>query len=213
MSGGVIVRRPKSTRKKNSAPSPVEERPPFAVRRFTVDEYHRLIDAGILQDGDPYELLDGWITRKMTKNPPHEVCLRLLHLVLGNLVVEGWMFDSQLAMTLSTSEPEPDGMIVKGTPRDYLSRHPRPDELALVIEVADSSLERDRMKAALYAQDKIARYWIVNLVDRVIEDYSQPTGTRVNAKYKLKKIVGEQEVISLTLGRKTATLAVRDILP
>lgn len=192
---------------------PIDEPPPFPVRRFTVEEYHRMIDAGILKDGDPYELLDGWITRKMTKNPPHEVCLRLLHNILGTQIPTGWMYDSQLTLSLSTSAPEPDGMIVKGTPREYILRHPKPKEIALVIEAAESSLQVDRAKAELYARDGIPRYWLINLVDRVIEDYSQPIGRGPTARYKTMRKYAADESITLTLGRKTLSFTVADVLP
>lgn len=208
MSAVQTTRRAKSPR-----PSFNDDPPPFPVRRFTVDEYHRLIDAGILKDGDPYELLDGWITRKMTKNPPHEVCLRLLHTILGVQIPTDWMYDSQLALSLSSSEPEPDGMIVKGAPRDYISRHPKPKDIALVIEAAESSLMVDRAKAELYARDGIPRYWLINLVDRVIEDFSQPIGRGQTARYKVVRTVTADETISLTLGRKTLSFTVADVLP
>jgi Uma2 family endonuclease len=187
--------------------------PPFAVRRFSVEEYHRLMDVGILRSGDPYELLDGWITLQMTKNPPHEVCLRLLHAVLGSQMPSGWMYDSQLAITLSTSEPEPDGMIVKGSPRDYVSNHPRPRDLALVIEVAEASLTVDRKKAELYARDGVPRYWLINLVDEVVEEHSDPVGKGPTARYKTIRKVDIDGELFLRLGKKTVRCLVADILP
>ncbi len=207
MSAGLVTRRWKRT----SFPS--EDVPPFAVRRFTVDEYHRLMEVGILKDGDPYELLDGWITRKVTYNPAHDVCVDLLAEFFQRNLPKGWRPRIQSSISLSTSEPEPDVAIVRGSARDFLRRHPTPGAIALVIEIADSSLDRDRMKTELYAHDRVSRYWLVNLAERVIEDYSQPTGKGAGAKYKLMTLVPADEEISLMLGRKLLRLKVRDILP
>lgn len=187
--------------------------PPYPVRRFSVDEYHALADAGILTSGDPYELLDGWIVPKMTKNPPHETCLMLLTQAMQQLMPVGWHYRPQTVITLSTSEPEPDGMIARGQPRDYVARHPTQAEVPLVIEIADSSLGLDRQKAALYARDRIARYWIVNLVDRVIEDYTHPIGRAGLARYRTSVTIGEGESVSFLLDRKSYRLAMDDILP
>lgn len=192
---------------------PIDEPPPFPVRRFTVEEYHRLIDAGILKDGDPYELLDGWITRKMTHNPAHDVCIDLLAEFFSRSLPKGWRPRIQSSISLSESEPEPDVAIVRGSARDYSRRHPTPDAIALVIEVADSSLDRDRLKTQLYAQDQIVRYWLVNLTDRVIEEYSQPIGKGPNARYKTMRKIAADQTISLTLGRKTLSFTVADVLP
>jgi Uma2 family endonuclease len=187
--------------------------PPFTLRRFTVEEYHELADAGILQSGDPYELLDGWIVTKMTRKPPHDVCIDLLRELLGEHLPRGWRPRVQSAITLSTSEPEPDAAVVRGAARDYTRRHPGPDDIALVIEVADTSLARDRYKASLYARDGIPRYWLVNLIDRVVEDYSQPTGKGTTAKYRKTEIVPAAGELSLKLGRTALAITVADILP
>ncbi len=208
MSAGLSTRRVKSSR-----PQAADEVPPFAVRRFTVDEYHRLIEAGILQDGDPYELLDGWITQKKTHNPAHDVCVDLLAELFMRMLPKGWRPRIQSSVALSHSEPEPDVAIVAGSARDYLRRHPTPDDIAVVIEVADSSLERDRQKAGLCARDGIARYWLVNLAARVIEDYSQPAGRGSSARYKSVCNLAPDETISLAVGRKTLSFRVREVLP
>src|SRR5262245_63406309 len=120
--------------------SPVFQTPPFPVRRFSVDEYHRLIGAGVFPPDDKSELLDGWITPKMTRNPPHDA---ILDLVKDALLAHatGWRVRVQSAITLATSEPEPDVAIAVGPAMRYLTRHPGPADLALVVEVADSSLD------------------------------------------------------------------------
>jgi Uma2 family endonuclease len=143
--------------------------PPFPMRRFTVDEYHEMIQQGILTEDDDVELLEGWIVNKMAKNPPHEICLRLTELAIDPLIPAGWHRRSQSVVTTFDSEPEPDYIIVSGSVRDYGNRHPGPSEIALLIEVSHSTLDHDRgFKRRLYARAGIPIYWIINLVDRQI---------------------------------------------
>lgn len=187
--------------------------PPFSVRRFTVEEYHKLIDAGFFAENESFELLDGWIVPKMTRKPPHDVCIDLLTEVLGAVLPSGWRPRIQSAITLSTSEPEPDCAVVQGAARDYLARHPMPDDIALVIEVSDNSVRRDRRKARIYAREKLPRYWLINLVDGVIEDHTSPTGDGDAARYKTIKTVSSGGRLSLKLGGKTIEIAVDVLLP
>jgi Uma2 family endonuclease len=190
-----------------------DEPPPYSVRRFTVDEYHKLIDAGFFAENESFELLDGWIVPKMTRKPPHDVCIDLLTEVFGRVLPTGWRPRIQLAITLSTSVPEPDCAIVRGSARDYLDHHPRPDDIALVIEVSDDSLRRDRRKAAIYARDRLPRYWLINLIDGVIEDHSSPTGEGDAARYKSVKTIKPGGRLSLNLSGKVIELAVDELLP
>lgn len=151
------------------------EPPPVPVRRFSVEEYHRLILDGYFGEDERVELLEGWIVPKMTRNPAHDVAIDLAQEVLRGLVPEGWRVRGQSAVTMPDSEPEPDLAVVRGRARDYRDRHPGPDDMALVVEVADSSLGRDRgLKRKIYARAGVPAYWIVNLVDRTVEVYSEP---------------------------------------
>ncbi len=156
------------------------EPPPVPVRRFSVDEYHRLIRDGYFDAGERIELLEGWIVPKMTRNPPHDVAIDLAQEALRGLVPGGWRVRGQSAVTTIDSEPEPDLAIVRGRARDYRDRHPGPEDMALVVEVADSSLGRDRgLKLRIYARAGVPVYWIVNLVDQSIEVYTDPDGSGV----------------------------------
>src|SRR5437763_640993 len=133
-------------------------------RRFTVDEYHRLIEIGILTEDDNLELLDGYLVLKMSKNPPHEGSIDLASDLLNAHKPTGWIVRVQEAVTLSESEPEPDLVLARGNRRSYLKRHPGPADVGLVIEVADSSLASDRAdKGPIYARAGLPTYWIVNL--------------------------------------------------
>src|SRR6266702_825880 len=110
-----------------------------ARERISVDEYHRMIDQGMF-DNRRVELLDGVVVEKMTHNPPHDGTIQLVEVALAPARPAGWCVRIQSSVTLSTSEPEPDLCVAWGNQRTYLSRHPGPADIGLVVEVADSSL-------------------------------------------------------------------------
>src|SRR5262245_47769905 len=113
--------------------------PDLWLRRFTVDEYHRMLESGVLAGGERSELLEGWIVAKMTRKPPHDTTIELVDEALRGQVPAGWRVRTQSAITTLESEPEPDLAVVRGAIRDHAARHPGPGEIALVIEVADST--------------------------------------------------------------------------
>lgn len=182
------------------------------ARRFSVDEYHRMIETGILSEDDRVELLDGWILEMSPIGPPHEVCISLLLEELQQSLSSGWLVRLQSPITLSTSEPQPDVSVVRGRPRDYVAHHPKPDEVALVVEVADSSLTFDRqLKRPRYAAAGIPEYWIVNLIDRQLEIYRD---LAAGGDYTKPVILSEADSVPLTIDGKVAgTLRVSDMLP
>ena len=190
-------------------------RPPFPVRLFSVEEYHRLIRTGLLTEEDRVELLDGWITPKMTHSPMHDAVVDLVAEAINRKLPKGWRTRVQSATTTSTSEPQPDVAVVRGTARDYLLKHPGPDETGLIIEVADTSLRIDRtLKLRIYAKAGIAVYWIVNLTDRQIEVSRNPTVTGRQATYSDQEVYRAGDSIPLMLdGRRVAALAAADLLP
>lgn len=185
------------------------------VCRLSVEQYHHMLRAGILRDGDPLELLDGWLVPKMMKNPPHRVVTELVRKALEHIVPGGWFVSSQDPVTLSASEPEPDVALIRGQVRDYLQRHPAAQEVALVVEVADVSLERDQTtKKRLYAQAGIPFYWIVNLRDGRVEVYSEPLATPESADYRLRRDFAAADSIPVVIGAKAAgQISVQSILP
>ena len=185
------------------------------IWRFSVDQYHAMIRAGILTEDDPVELLEGWLVTKMPKNPPHSVVTQLTREALARILPSGWYVDAQEPITTADSEPEPDVMVVRGETRHYLDRHPGPQDVALVIEVADSTLQRDRsLKKRLYAAAGIPVYWIVNLPDSQIEVYTEPSGPGEQLDYRQWQNYGPADTIPVvTEGREVGRLAVRDLLP
>src|SRR3990167_1237727 len=145
-----------------------------SLHRWSRHEYGLMIDHGLLDEDDPVELLDGLLLVKEPQHSPHRTAVILVAKALERGFGEGWFVQTQSPIILDDrSEPEPDVCVVRGSPRDYVAAHPtRP---ALIVEVAQSGLALARgRKAAAYARARIADYWIVNLVDRVLEVHREP---------------------------------------
>jgi Uma2 family endonuclease len=185
------------------------------LRRFTVDEYHALGTAGVLED-DRVELLDGLIVMMSPIGPPHAYAMGRTNRLLESVLPDDWHVRLQLPITLPSSEPQPDLAVVRGTMDDYALRHPGPGDTGLVIEVADTTLLLDRRKSLLYAAVLIPQYWIVNLIARQLEVYTNPRRSRKNApaKYRSEHKFSESDKVKLSLGSRTiANVVVRDLLP
>lgn len=185
------------------------------LRRFSVPEYHRMIDAGVFAKDDRFELLDGWIVSKMPHNPPHDLSVSLGLRQLSSRSPAPWFCRVQSAITLATSEPEPDIAVVHGPERRYTASHPTPPDIGMLLEVADSTLDDDRQeKGALYAQARISQYWIVNLRDRCVEVYSDPTGPSTAPAYRQRQVYGVADAAPLVVaGQSFGAIAVADLLP
>ena len=141
-------------------------------RRITVDEYHRMIEAGIFGEDDRLELLEGVIARMSPQSPEHARVIWWLTNTLARLLPTSLSVGPQLPLTVSaSSEPEPDLSVVEaGWPAN---EHPR--TARLVVEVSGSSLRQDRgLKAAIYARAGIPEYWIVNLAEGSVEVHRDP---------------------------------------
>lgn len=189
--------------------------PPLPPKRWTVAEYHELIRNGTFKSGDPYELLEGWIVTKMSRNTPHDVTLVLVTEGIRSVLPSGWHTRVQSAITTTDSEPEPDLVVVRGVARDYLIDHPGPTDLGLLIEIADASLAHDRgTKARIYARAGISEYWIVNLVDGQIEVNTDPDPFAAEPSYARRIDFLPGDSVPLVLdGQEVARLPVTDLLP
>jgi len=176
--------------------------------RFTRDEYDRMIDLGLLVD-KRVELLDGEIITMPPQNPPHAGTTSGLGTVVIRLLVPNFTVRIQAPIVLNDwSEPEPDVAICRFDPDDYRLSHPKANDVLLVIEVAETTLAYDRgRKVAAYAGSGIPEYWIVNLVDRRIEVFSDPDPT--SQRYRQERFVGPGDTLLLPGG---ASLAVADVL-
>lgn len=144
------------------------------TRRWTRAEYERLIDEGVFRAGERLELVGGELVVREPQHSPHATAIELALDALREAFGPGWRVRIQLPVALDDeSEPEPDIAVAPGVPRDYLASHPT--RAALIVEVAESSLAFDREhKGSLYARARIADYWIIDLVDRVLEVYRDP---------------------------------------
>ena len=154
---------------------------PAEIVPLTVEQYHRMLETGILADGEPIELLDGMLVPKdrgegMTINPLHRFVVSQLMKHASRFEVLNCHLQLQSPITIKPEhEPEPDGLIVRGQPQDYLEHHPGPEDVSCLIEVSDSSLERDRTtKQRIFAKAGVGQYVILNLTDSQAEIYENP---------------------------------------
>jgi Uma2 family endonuclease len=148
----------------------------LALKRWSVDDYHRMIAAGILTPSDRVELLDGQIIEMVPQDPPHASNTSSLGNDLVLLFANRAWIRTQLPITLAPhSEPEPDIAVVRIDERRYRDRHPIPADIFLLIEIADSTLQSDRShKAKIYAAANIPEYWIVNLKQQQVIVFRDP---------------------------------------
>lgn len=183
------------------------------TRRWTRHEYDRLIEVGLLREDDPIELVEGRLVVAEPQHDPHARAVELgtdaLRLAFGR----GWRVRVQLPLALGRdSAPEPAVVVLRGTPRDAPAGHPTTADL--VVEVAESSLALDRgPKARIYARAGIADYWIVNLVDRVIEVHREPgPDARGRFRYRAVQVVRPGETLT-PLAAPGASVPVDNFLP
>jgi len=185
-----------------------------APYHFSVEQYHRMIAAGVFTDADRCELLEGRVVRKVTHNPPHDAALTRLHRRLTRVLSEEWLLRVQCAISTATSEPEPDVAVVRGPEQRYDSRHPSSRDIVFVAEVADSSLEQDRVeKQRIYAGARVPVYWIVNLVGRQIEVHSLPRAGRMPT-YRQRRVFQPGERLPVVIdSTEIARFRVTELLP
>ena len=175
--------------------------PPLPLRRFSVAQYHQLGEFGVLTPEDKVELLEGWIVEKMNQRPIHGFIVRFLSEWFQSRLPSGLIVQCQLPITTQRSEPEPDIAIVAGAHEDFRDRHPSGKDCRLVIEVADTSVEKDRAKAAIYHSAGVEEYWIVNISSQRVERYRfsksselrQPTLVDADAQVAMR--IAETELV------------------
>ncbi len=186
----------------------------FPGRRFTVDENRQMGRIGLLSEADRIELLEGWIAPKKIHDPCHDACVDLCTEAIRTLLPPGWRLRVQSAITTSDSEPEPDIAVVRGTARDYVERHAQSPDIGLLVEVAGTSLRRDRLKRRVYARAGIPIYWLVNLVDAQVEVYADPSGPLSRPAYGRHVVRTRGEQIPLALdATRLGVVEVSDVLP
>lgn len=189
--------------------------PELCDRRWTRVEYDRLVDAGVFLPGEPIELLGGLLVVAEPQGDAHFTAIRLAEDALRVTFGAGWEVRAQGPIALDAeSEPEPDVAVVPGRARDYRAGHPT--HAVLVVEVAEASLRRDRKdKGGLYARAGIADYWIVNLVDQVLEVYREPgpdSAAPFGWRYQSVTVIGPDGSVA-PLAAHGRPIPVADLLP
>lgn len=180
-----------------------------------------MIDVGIIKSGEPLELLDGRLVPKMSKNPGHRIATHRTAEVLRALLPKGWYVDTQESVLLTElhvgagNVPEPDISVIRGETDDYPENHPTVDAIALVVEVADSTLRDDRgLKKHVYAHARVPEYWIINLVDGQLEVFQRPMGSGLKADYEVTRTLSLNESVSVRVGSKTVgPIPVKSMFP
>jgi Uma2 family endonuclease len=171
--------------------------------------------SGILTENDRLQLVNGWIVEMPPIGPEHSTSTSLVATAIDGSLPAGWIVRRQDPITLATGEPEPDVVVARGTIRDYAGRHPGANDIALVVEVADATLNFDRVEKLLqYAAAGIVEYWIVNLIQRQIEVYRDPHVTSSGTEYRKREVRDASDTIALIInGQEVAQFRVADLLP
>jgi Uma2 family endonuclease len=198
-------------------PAPLMLPPGLMPYRLTVDQYEAMAEAGILTEHDRLELIEGLLVKKMTKKPDHSAGSESSWRAIHRLLPAGWhvRIEKPVRITARDSMPEPDVSVARGDHNDYVQVDPGPADVALVVEVARSSIAADRALAKTYGGGGIPVYWIVNVADRQLEVYAHPVpGARIEGAYPDPTILPESATADLILaGQVVAQIPVADLLP
>jgi Uma2 family endonuclease len=192
--------------------TPMALPPPGDVYRFTVDQYERMIRSGTIDEDDPVELLDGIVVRRVPKGPRHDASFARCRRQVEGLIPAGWFLRLEGSLRIPEyNEPQPDLCVVRGESDDYTDHYPRPSDMALVVEIADSGLTRDRSeKRQNYGRAGIPACWFVNLANRQLEVCSNLSA----GAYPPPTILAETETVDLIIdGQVVGRIDVADVLP
>lgn len=158
-------------------------------KRFSVSEYHRMIEAGILGEDDGVELVEGVIVEMAAMGSRHAACVRRLEALLNQLSAQSVTISTQCPIRLSDdSEPEPDIALLRPREDFYAREHPGPGDVLLAIGVSDTSSEYGTaVKLPLYARAGIPETWLINLTTETIEVHSQPVSGEYRRTLRAKR--------------------------
>ena len=173
-----------------------------AKNRISVQEYYRIAETGVLASDARVELLDGQIVDMSPIGPFHGSVTKFLNQFFADVARRRWIMAIQDPAQLDDfSEPQPDLMLLKPSADYYRKRHPQPEDVFLLVEISDTSLEKDqKVKLPAYARAGIAEVWIVNLNEQTIEVYRQP------------HFAGYGSKVILSAGDKASPQAFPDVL-
>lgn len=183
------------------------------VARFIVEQYHRMIASGALEEDDVVELIEGWAVRKMAKGPAHAYVTGPIEGVLRAHAGAGLHVRNQEPITLAASEPEPDLCVVRGGRERFRSAHPGAADVLLVVEIADSSLSTDRVKARSYGAGGIADYSLVDLPERCFEVHTAPSAIEDRGYARTEMAREPAELVLRLEGAERARLDLGSVLP
>ena len=167
-------------------------------RRFTLAEYHRMAEVGIIKSSDRVELLDGVVYTMSPIGPGHASVVDRLNRIFNRIFMDDtWLVRVQNPVLLGDhSEPEPDLVVARFRADYYAKGHPGPADILLVLEVSDTTLEQDlKIKQPLYAASGIGEFWVVDLAGHCVYQCSQPSGN----EYRDVKILKAGDTAQLTL--------------
>ncbi|QEH34425.1 hypothetical protein OJF2_29640 [Aquisphaera giovannonii] len=150
---------------------PAAVQAPASPRRIRLADYEAWIEDGSIEEGAPIELFEGRIVRKRAKVRRHSRASVHARRAIERVLPAGWHLGAELPVRMPASEglPEPDLSVTRGTVDDYKVRDPGPADVALVVEIADTSLAEDRRRAAVYLAEGYPAYWIIHVRDRRLE--------------------------------------------
>lgn len=186
----------------------------FPRHRLTVERYLRMVESGAFGENEPLILWDGELVETMTKGPQHSFLALKLSSLLNRIVPDEFHVEIEQPLRLDDhSMPEPDVMIVSGALERFVHRRPDSPDVALIIEVSDSSLKVDstQVKRA-YARCSIPEYWIVNVPGRCVEVHKEPSGPAEVPDYRSSTTHGVDRTIPVILeGREVGRVLVADL--
>lgn len=171
-------------------------------RKFTVEQYHQMVDVGILTENDRVELIRGEIVEMTPIGRRHSACINRLVRLFTQLLGESIILSPQNPVELDdASEPQPDVTLLQPRPDFYESGHPQPQDILLLVEVADTTVESYRqIKIPLYAENNIIEVWLVDINEQCIEVYREPSAN------------GYQNVQRFVRGQNLSILAFPEVI-
>jgi Uma2 family endonuclease len=191
--------------------SPPPALAPITPRRITVDEYERMAASGVFNEPKKIELIDGYLVTKMPKSPEYSFSTKQVLKALERMLPAGWTWRQGDPVRIPAyDEPEPDVSIVRGADADYRHRIPVVADVGLLVEVSRTNPSADRLQGIFYARGSIPVYWIVNLVDRQVEVYTDPGPTGYATR---TDFASGQHVPVVIGGQQVGQIAVDDVLP
>lgn len=194
--------------------APAEE----ARYRMSAAQYFRAVEADVFPDKERVFLRNGQLYKKMSKKLPHSVAAGCVLAAVNSVIPPGWaIWPENPILTNEFSAPLPDYCVIRGHPMDYYRRgsNPAAGDIALVIEIAESSLRADRNAALIdYARAGLPVYWIVNLIDWQVEVYTRPETVGGTSRYASREDFRPGGDVPVTIdGVEVARVPAASILP